>query len=56
MQSDLFRSTADYKIFQTSLAYSTEKPFYDKNFKQINFERPVVCNEHNLTVYPNRHK
>lgn len=56
IQSDLFRPTADYKVFRTSLPFSKEKPFEDKNFKEIRYQRPVVCQEHNLTVYPNSQK
>lgn len=55
LHSDLFRPTADYKVFRTSLAYSKEKPFEDKNFKTIRFQRPITCPEHNLIVYPSKH-
>uniref|UniRef100_A0A2S2NXQ7 Transcription factor IIIC 90kDa subunit N-terminal domain-containing protein n=1 Tax=Schizaphis graminum TaxID=13262 RepID=A0A2S2NXQ7_SCHGA len=53
IQSDLFRPSADYKVFRTSIPFSKEKPFEDKNFKEIRFQRPVVCQEHNLAIYPN---
>ncbi|XP_025414080.1 uncharacterized protein LOC112686136 isoform X2 [Sipha flava] len=38
-----------------SLDYSKEKPFEDKNFKEIRFQGPVICQEHNLTVLPDSH-
>lgn len=53
IQSDLFRSSADFKVFRTSIPFSKEKPFEDKNFKEIRYQRPVVCQEHNLAVYQN---
>lgn len=56
MQSDFFRSSPDYNVFRTSLPYSKEKLFEDKNFKHIRFQGPVVCQEHNLTTFPSRHK
>ncbi|VVC26702.1 Hypothetical protein CINCED_3A017806 [Cinara cedri] len=53
LESDLFRQSADYKVIRKILPYPNEKPFDDKNFKEIRHRRPVVCLEHNLTVLPN---
>lgn len=56
LDSDLFRRSADYKVIRTLLPYSKEKPFDDKNFKEIRHQRPVMCPEHNLIILPNTHE
>lgn len=56
MQSDLFRTSANYKVLRSSLPFSKEKPFEDKNFKCIKHQVPVVCQEHNVTTLPVNHK
>ncbi|XP_050432279.1 uncharacterized protein LOC126840518 isoform X1 [Adelges cooleyi] len=53
LQSDIFRSSADYKVLRTWLSFSNVKPFEDKNFKRIRFQRPVFCCENNLTSIKN---
>lgn len=56
LESDLFRQSSDYKVIRILLPYSKEKPFDDKNFKEIRYQRPVMCAEHNLIVLPNSHE
>jgi len=55
LHSDLFRPTVNYKIIRTSLAYSKEKPFEDKNFN-LRHQGPITCEIHNLMVNSNSDK
>ncbi|XP_050542115.1 uncharacterized protein LOC126905956 isoform X2 [Daktulosphaira vitifoliae] len=56
IQSDIFRPTADYKVLRTMLAYSKAKPFEDKNYNFVRFQRPVSCSEKNIMAFKNYHK